>query len=127
MNNVYVKTTRVSGNSKTGAIPTTITSANTCPDNCSLKGQGCYAEYGMVGMHWRRVSTGKQSGTWNDLLRFVSGLPSEQLWRHNIAGDLPSLNGFISAPMVLALMDANAGNANADNANADNSNGEITV
>jgi hypothetical protein len=47
--------TRKSQNRKTGPIPTTVTSADTCPDACPLKAKGCYAKGGPLAMHWRAL------------------------------------------------------------------------
>lgn len=85
----FFKFTRVSSNSKTGPIPTTVSGKDTCPNICPLKGAGCYAELGMVGMLWRNVSKGKHSGTWGAMIQNIYSLPKGQLWRHNVAGDLP--------------------------------------
>lgn len=82
--------TRISGNSKTGPIATTMSSSDTCPDSCALKGQGCYARFGMVGMHWRKLDAGT---TGTDLAGFIAALetlPRGSAMRHNVAGDLES-------------------------------------
>lgn len=59
MNHTY-HFTRASGNVKTGPIPVTTTSADSCPPTCSFKGNGCYAESGPLALHWRAVSSGKR-------------------------------------------------------------------
>src|SRR5580704_9601139 len=84
---------RRSGNKKLGGLPASITSRDTCPDHCSLKRIGCYALYGMMAAHWRRV--GVQLDTWDDFCADVARLPDGQLWRHNEAGDLPGDNDAI--------------------------------
>lgn len=104
----HFKFTRVSGNSKTGPIPTTVSSSDTCPDNCGLKRTGCYAEYGMVGMHWRNTDKGKHVITWGELCVNVKALPANQLWRHNVAGDLPG-DRFINGAALYELVKANKG------------------
>lgn len=43
-----------SKNSKLGTVSATYLPLTTCPDTCSHKGRGCYAEQGHVGMHARR-------------------------------------------------------------------------
>ena len=88
----FFKFTRVSSNSKTGPIPTTVSDKSTCPSVCPLKGSGCYAELGMVGLLWNNVSKGKYSGSWGELMGNIASLPKGQLWRHNVAGDLPIVN-----------------------------------
>lgn len=80
--------TRVSGNSKTGPIPVSTTSRNSCPEACELKGSGCYAESGPLRLHWDAVGANRGY----DLDKFcneISKLPKRQLWRYGQAGDLP--------------------------------------
>lgn len=101
--------TKVSGNSKTGAIPVTMTDQNSCPDSCALKGGACYARFSFVGMQWNRLSNGKLKSALgsSELLEKVKGLPSGQLWRHNVAGDLPHQNGIIDHRFCTNLVQAN--------------------
>lgn len=108
--NITIHTTQSSSNAKTGPIPVTTTSANSCPDSCPLKnGGGCYANGGPLGMHWRKVSAHQRGGGWEDFIRFVQNLPAGQLWRHNQAGDLPGENEEISGPLLADLVRANKG------------------
>ena len=100
---------RVSGNAKTGPIPVTTTSADSCPPTCSFKGNGCYAESGPLALHWRAVNAGKRGGTLDELCEKISALPRHQLWRHNQAGDLPGADGEIDDVAVAQLVDANRG------------------
>lgn len=105
--------TRVSTNAKTGPIPTTTTTASTCPTACPFnhanKG-GCYAEYGPQAIHWRKVTNGERGGTWADLCDNVASLPARTLWRHNVAGDLPTNDRVnIDAGRLDQLVQANAG------------------
>lgn len=110
---INVKFTRISGNSKTGPIPTSMSASSTCPDSCGLKDNGCYAKYGMVGMHWRKTDKGENVKSWNEFCAEIKALPKGTLWRHNVAGDLPfvSLNSGqnISHAMMFSLIDANKG------------------
>jgi hypothetical protein len=92
--------TRVSTNRKTGPIPVATASQSTCPDTCSLRGGGCYAESGPLALHWRSVDTKGVSFT--AFLGLVRRLPPRQLWRYAQAGDLPE-----AAEDVLALAEAN--------------------
>jgi hypothetical protein len=101
--------TRISGNEKTGFIPVTTTEESTCPDNCSLKNNGCYAKFGRVSMHWRKISAGERGGSWDALCAEVEKLPRKQLWRHNVAGDLPGLNNLIDTNRLAQLVEANRG------------------
>ena len=86
--------TLVSGNSKVGPIPVTITSKDSCPSTCSFKGNGCYAEGGHLAIHWNRLSSGNSNRelTLEQLCGAIKSLPYKQLWRHNQAGDLPRGN-----------------------------------
>ncbi len=88
MNHTY-HLTRVSGNKKTGPIPVSTTSSNSCPSTCAFKGNGCYAEGGPLAMHWRAVDAGKRGTDLEGFCREIRALPKGQLWRHNQAGDLP--------------------------------------
>jgi len=98
-----------SRNSKTGPIPTTVTSAVTCPTACPLKAAGCYAAHGHVAMHWRAVTSGKRGGTLQALCDNIAALPDGTLWRHNVAGDLPGEGDAIDKASMLALIEANTG------------------
>ncbi|BEP57133.1 MULTISPECIES: hypothetical protein [unclassified Variovorax] len=101
---------RVSRNYKTGPIPVTTTSANSCPPSCSFKGSGCYAESGPLAIHWRHVSEGRRGCTFDELLREIATLRRRALWRHNQAGDLtPEAPGVIDARMLTRLAMANRG------------------
>lgn len=81
--------TRVSSNVKTGPIPVVTASKDTCPDSCTLKDAGCYADYGPLGLFWKKV-TSKGGLTFDQLLGQIKTLPKGQLWRYAQAGDLPN-------------------------------------
>lgn len=101
---------RISRNAKTGPIPVTTTSANSCPPGCSFKRNGCYAESGPLALHWRAVSDGERGGSFDALLQDISTLRRHALWRHNQAGDLtPSSPGVIDARLLNRLAMANRG------------------
>lgn len=107
---MFIKFTRISSNSKTGPIPVTMSESNTCPTACPLQGNnGCYAGYGMVGLHWRKTDKGEHATDWQGLCDNVKALPKGQLWRHNVAGDLPHNDQYIDALMVSLLIKANNG------------------
>lgn len=111
MTNFRFHMTRVSGNAKTGPIPVTTSSENTCPTTCPLFGKGCYAKSGPLALHWRKVSdeNEKRSLSESDFLDAVKQLPKGQLWRHNQAGDLPHTNGKINIRFANELNKANRG------------------
>lgn len=80
--------TRVSRNAKTGPLPVVTASKDTCPDTCTLKGAGCYAEHGPIALHWNRVD--REGISFDELLEQIKTLPRKQLWRYGQAGDLPT-------------------------------------
>jgi hypothetical protein len=98
-----------SRNGKTGKIPVSTTSSESCPDACPLKESGCYAKYGPLGMHWKLVDSGKRGMSLVDFCQKVTGLPDGQLWRHNQAGDLPGRNDAIDYAALSAIVHANKG------------------
>lgn len=105
----WVAFTRISRNAKTGPIPVTTTSAETCPDACPLKKNGCYADSGPLGLFWRKVTERKAGMAWADLLDQVRALPKGQLWRHNQSGDLPGQGDQIDTVLLSQLVKANRG------------------
>ena len=96
-----------SSNAKTGPIPVSTTSSETCPDICPFKGKGCYASSGPLLLHWKKVSAGERGEGWDAFCEAIGNLPHGQLWRHNQAGDLPGDNGEIKLRMLRALVKAN--------------------
>lgn len=105
-----VHLTLQSRNSKTGPIPVSTTSAETCPNSCPFKASGCYASAGgPLSMHWRAVNEGKRGGTWADFLTQIAKLPLGQLWRHNQAGDLPGQGNKLDVKALMELARANIG------------------
>mgnify|MGYP001577390703 FL=1 len=99
-----------SGNQKLGGIPMSITEKKSCPTSCPLKGDGCYAELGRVNLHWTKVSKSrKKKYSWNNFLKGVRGLWKGQLWRLNVAGDLPGVGNNIDKRKLLGLINANKG------------------
>ena len=99
----------VSGNAKTGPIPVTTTPSETCPPACPLIDAGCYAATGHIGMHWRKVSAGRQANMvpWSDLCRIIAKMRPKQVWRSSQAGDLPGKGNSIDRGSVESLTTAN--------------------
>lgn len=91
--NDSVKAVEVSGNSKIGKVSATYAAQQTCPDSCPLKGSGCYAEGGMVGMHTRKLnSSAEASGASVDELAMleamaIAGLTGTLPLRIHVVGD----------------------------------------
>lgn len=99
-----------SGNKKTGPIPVSITSKDTCPSACPLKNNGCYADSWPLGLHWVRVTDGNAKQTDpNVALETIANLPDGQLWRHNQAGDLPGKGNRINRRSLRRVTKANKG------------------
>ena len=107
MPNVHL--TMKSANKKTGPIPVSTTSAETCPEACPLLAGGCYAKSGPLALHWSKVTSGERGMPWSEFCNTVSDLPPGQLWRHNQAGDLPGRDGTIDRKALSALTNANKG------------------
>ena len=98
---------RCSKNEKLGGIPATSSSRSTCPPSCGFYEGGCYALYGKTAHHWRQVDIA--GGTWDQLLDRVRELPEGQLWRHNVAGDLPGDGQELDGDRLGELVEANRG------------------
>lgn len=96
---MQVALTMKSSNRKVGEIPVSVTEEASCPDECPLKQNGnCYAMFGPLVMHWRKVKEGMRGHSWNQFCSTVFSFVAGQLWRHNQAGDLPkNKNGTINA------------------------------
>lgn len=103
----------VSGNAKTGPMPVSTSNSSTCPDACPIKLKGCYAKYGPVGMHWRKLDEGssKNAKEWEGFLQDVKRINRDSLWRHNQAGDLNGIEGTdrIDQDKLIELVKANKG------------------
>lgn len=93
---MWVSLNPVSGNRKVGPIPVSTTEEASCPKECPLKGTDCYARFGPLGMHWKKVKPNGRGGNWSAFCKRMRRFPSGTLFRHNQAGDLPknkSING----------------------------------
>jgi hypothetical protein len=101
--------TAISRNKKTGRMPVSATTSDTCPDSCELKGNGCYAEGGRLAIHWGKVDSGERGVSWAEFCAQVRALPAGALWRHNSAGDLPGEGEEIDAAELQELASANRG------------------
>ena len=97
-----------SRNAKTGPIPTSTTAADTCPRSCPMFST-CYAKGGPQAMHWNKVTNRERGGTLRNLCDHVAALPENQVWRHNVSGDLPGTGERINGRQLQLLVNANAG------------------
>lgn len=100
--------TLVSANKKTGPIPVSTTSNNTCPTGCGQY-SACYAKSGPLALHWSAVSKGQRGMTLEQFCAAIEELPEGTLWRHNQAGDLPGYDGDIDRRALADIIFANRG------------------
>jgi hypothetical protein len=107
MTNYYLTTK--SRNAKTGPIPVSTTSADTCPNDCPFRGNGCYADGYPLKGRWDEVTRGERGGNLAAFCKQVAALPAGQLWRHNQAGDLPGDGEEIKAAELMEIVIANMG------------------
>ena len=98
-----------SSNVKTGPIPVSTTSRDTCPTSCPFMGNGCYADNAPLRFHWDAVSRGERGGTLGELCESIKALPDGQVWRHNQGGDLPGKGERINRKELQRLTRANRG------------------
>lgn len=96
-----------SGNKKTGRIPVSMTSSETCPPSCTWFNSGCYGEASFMRHHWSNVP--KRGLTWREFCARVAALPDGTIWRHNEVGDLPGEGEHVDAAKLIALVAANRG------------------
>ena len=95
---------RVSSNKKTGPMPVTTTSRNSCPPTCAMR-SACYAMTGPLALHWDKVSNSERGKGWRDHLADLATLPLFSPLRLNQSGDLPHSAGKISRRYLVALLD----------------------
>jgi len=107
MANYYL--TAKSRNAKTGPIPVSTTSADTCPNDCPFRGNGCYADGYPLKGRWDEVTRGERGGNLAAFCEQVAALPDGALWRHNQAGDLPGDGEHIDIAALSAIVAANKG------------------
>jgi hypothetical protein len=98
-----------SANAKTGPIPVSTSSRETCPESCPFMGNGCYANGGPLAIHWQAVTDGSRGVPYVDFLQLIRKLPAGQLWRHNQAGDLWKPGTITGRTALNALTEANRG------------------
>lgn len=106
---------RISANDKTGPIPVSNTSMDTCPDSCQMK-PWCYARLGPLSILFRSISGEGNCGpkrykeiSWDEFCGKIHRLPKGQIWRHNSAGDLPGTGDTIDHSKLAMLVEANRG------------------
>lgn len=118
----HVLVTNRSGNKKVGDILVTTSDRKTCPPACPFKNNGCYADFGPLGMIWDKLTKAEPSATVIEhgrgkiklhthkaLCTTIAELPEGSLWRHNQAGDLAGSGNGINNTKLKSLTKANEG------------------
>lgn len=98
---------RESGNRKTGPIPVTYSERETCPPSCAHYRSDCYAEDFYTRLSWDKVPA--RGVTLDRLVELIASLPAGQVWRHNVAGDLPGIGEKVDAYALGLIVRANIG------------------
>ena len=86
---MWVTLTTKSGNRKVGKVAVSTSEEASCPKECPMHGTDCYARFGPLGIHWKKVKEGMRGTNWPEFCQRLLKLPSYSLFRHNQAGDLP--------------------------------------
>jgi hypothetical protein len=84
-----------SANAKTGPIPVSTTSKESCPSDCAMRGE-CYAASGPLALHWSAVTKGQRGTDWSTFCE-------------SIAGDLPGDGATVDPVRLGELVAANRG------------------
>jgi hypothetical protein len=98
---------RQSSNRKTGAIPVTYSERGTCPPSCPHYRSDCYAEDYYTRMSWNKVP--QRGALLADTCESIAALPDGQLWRMNVAGDLPGEGESVDPAALGEIVRANIG------------------
>jgi hypothetical protein len=93
-----------SQNRKTGPIPQTYTSRDSCPPSCGHYQTTCYGED-----YYTRLAWGRTKLDIAGLVAAIGRLPKGQLWRHNVAGDLPGAGELVDPVELGQIVHANRG------------------
>lgn len=96
-----------SANSKTGPIPVTYSQRETCPETCPHYRSDCYAEDYYTRMNWDKVPA--RGLDLDAFCENIAALPPGQLWRHNVAGDLPGAGVTVDPALLGEIVRANIG------------------
>ena len=96
-----------SNNRKTGKIPVTYSDRKTCPPTCPHYEADCYGEDYYTRLNWDKVPQ-RGADIWA-LADKIAALPAGQLWRHNVAGDLPGEGETVDAAALGEIVRANIG------------------
>lgn len=96
-----------SSNRKTGPIPVTYSQRDTCPPSCPHYLDDCYAEGFHTRMTWDKIPA--RGVELSALVQFIGAMPAGQLWRMNVAGDLPGEGEAVDAAALGEIVAANTG------------------
>jgi len=99
--------TPASSNRKTGPIPVTSTERPSCPPSCPQYRASCYAEDLYTRLNWDKIPA--RGLELDGLIKAINRLPKGQLWRHNVAGDLPGEGEQVDAHALGEIVRANRG------------------
>lgn len=98
--------TMVSTNVKTGPMPVTTSSRESCSPVCPFFGNGCYAESGPLRIHWNAVTANQRGEGFYEHCTTIASIEAGSIWRMNQAGDLPHVGGLIDAGAMRLLCEA---------------------
>ncbi len=93
MNSEAIKAIESSSNSKIGTVSATYATQATCPNSCKLRGNGCYAENGAVGVfHTSKLNKSRDSQLPVEELAMIeavgiAGLTGKLPMRIHVVGD----------------------------------------
>ena len=106
MSQILYHITEKSSNRKTGPIPVTTSSYNSCPDTCPFKGNGCYADGGPLKLHWEKTSNGERGYDFEEFLDKLNSLKENRTERIRLwqAGDMPGINRRINVKQTRRLV-----------------------
>jgi len=101
-----VTLTPSTGNRKLGiGVAVSTTASSSCPVTCPFKDKGCYARFGPLAIHWKKIDEGIRGFPWAEFIQKMKTLNIGQMFRHNQAGDLPHSNGIIENTLLQQLAD----------------------
>lgn len=86
---MWVSLNAKSSNRKTGPIPVSTTTDESCPKECPLKDTDCYARFNWTGQEWAKVTKRIIGDNWGAFCKRMRKFPGLTPFRHNQAGDLP--------------------------------------
>jgi hypothetical protein len=89
-----------SHNKKTGAMPVTSTSSNSCPVTCGLYND-CYGKSSYTRLQWDKLD--KKGIDFNQLMNLINSLRKNSPIRFNVVGDLTNNNGIIDSNKLIKL------------------------